>query len=453
MRKLYLVIGLILLFTSCASKRLTKKASKFDQAGLYEDAASYYYLAVKKNPANVDAKLGLRKTGQQSLDKKLGDFMDVYKQADYQQAVYKYIVADDYFNKLKSVAVELVFPESYKSYYDEAKGDFLNKKYIEGLDLLNREQFSEAKTIFEEIKKIDGSYKDVGGKYIIARYEPVYRQANQLMDNRLYRQAYYKFNEVLSGAGEYKQVLALKDEAHEKATITILATDFTFTQGSQKSVASALSAKVREQLLKSQNPFIRLIDPTSLGVNLYENGKINLQTANLAGIKAILSASVSEMTTSEGQLKKTTQRGYLKEITKETNSAGEEVEKVTYHKTEYFEYENQNQARLGLSFRLTATGDGVVMLSDMFTLSNTDNVHYATYSGDKKRLVPGYWKKKDSKSPEDIVKDNRMEVNALKSLLSANQQLKPTAQLMGELVDQFANRIAEKIDKYNPEKQ
>ncbi|MBM3436902.1 MAG: hypothetical protein FJY07_11880 [Bacteroidetes bacterium] len=453
MKKICLFISILLLLSACASKRFTKKAAKFEQAGLVEDAASYYYLAVKKNPANVDAKLGLHKTGQQSLDRKLADFMVLYQQGDYQQSVYKYIIADDFFKKLKAVGVDLSFPDSYKSYYEEAKGDFLNKKYIEGVDKLNREEFTDARVIFEEIKKIDGNYKDVQEKFVIARYEPVYREANRLMDDHLYRQAYYKFGEIITGAKEYKQAAALKDEAREKATITILATDFTYSHGSQKAAASALSAKLKDQLLKLNNPFLRLIDPASVGTNLYENGRINMQTANLAGIIAILSGNVSEATTTEGQLKKTTQRGYIKEVTKEKNAAGEEVEKVKYHKTEYFEYENQNQARLGVSFKLTGTETGVVFASDLFTLANTDKVHYATFSGEKKNLVPGYWKNKNSNSQEDKVRDNWGDVQALKSLMNANQQLKPVSLLTGELVDQSAKRIAEKINTYNPEKQ
>jgi hypothetical protein len=451
-KKICLFISFIILFSACASKRFTKKALKFEQAGLYEDAASYYLLAVQKNPANVDAKLGLRKTSQLSLDKKLADFMQLYKQADYQQSVYKYIIADDYYKKVKAAGVELNYPESYKSYYEEAKGDFLNKKYVEGIDKLNREEFTDAKAVFEEIKKIDENYKDVKEKYITAKYEPMYREANHLLDNKLYRQAYYKLNEIINGAKEYKQSATLKDEAREKGTITILATDFTYSQGTQKSAASALTIKLRDELLNSNNPFIRLIDPSSVSINLYENGKINLQTANLAGIKAVLTGNIAEVSGTEGKLNKTTKRGYLKEVIKEKNAAGEEIEKVNYHKIEYFEFEMQNQARFGLNFKLTGTENGEVQVSDMFTLSNTDKIHYATFTGDKKKLVPGYWKNKNSRSPEDIVKDNWNEVNNLKNLLNAKQQIKPVPNLTGELVDQSASRIAGKINNFNPEK-
>ena len=64
MQKYFLLILIVLFASSCASKRYAKKASEFEKAGLYEDAADFYYKSVQKNDKNVEAKLGLRKNGQ-----------------------------------------------------------------------------------------------------------------------------------------------------------------------------------------------------------------------------------------------------------------------------------------------------------------------------------------------------------------------------------------------------
>lgn len=127
MKKILFILSVILLVAGCASKRYTKKAVKFEEAGLYEDAAEYYYQAVKKKDSNVDAKLGLRKTGQLTLDRKLSDFTFTYKQADYKKAVYNFLEAEKYYNKVKAVNVDLDFPDYHREYYEEAKGDYLNK--------------------------------------------------------------------------------------------------------------------------------------------------------------------------------------------------------------------------------------------------------------------------------------------------------------------------------------
>jgi hypothetical protein len=452
MKKILFLLTIILLVAGCASKRNTKKAVKFEQAGLYEDAAEYYYQAVKKKDSNVEAKLGLRKTGQQTLDKKLSDFSYSYKQADYQKAVYNYLESDNYYKKVKAVGVELNFPEYYKEYYEEAKGDYLNKKYIDGMEKLNREDFAAALQVFEEIRKIDANYKDVKDQLIIARYEPMYRDANQYLDNGLYRKAYYAFDNIIKGTGTYKQSVTLKEEALTKGTITILIINFDYPNYSLKDVSSTVSSKVKGNLSKTDNPFIKIIDQSTITSDILQDGKLNLQAANLAGIKAVLSGNIADVNLNKGTVKRTEKRGYLKEVTKTKNDKGEEEEKVNYHKTEYLEFRAENSASIEVSFKLISTENNEIMASDLINLSKSDEMHYATFSGEKKKLVPGYWKSKDRKSPEDIVKDNSSDVNKLRDLLNASKEIRSTTELLDEIMNQSALKISDKIIKYNPEK-
>jgi len=449
MKKILLFLSVILLIAGCASKRYTKKAAKFEEAGLYEDAAAYYYEAVRKKDSNVDAKLGLRKTGQQTLDKKLSEFNIAYKQADYKKAVYNYIDAENYFNKIKAVNVELNFPEYYKEYYEESKNDYLNKKYTDGVDKLNRDDFAAALLVFEEIKKIDGNYKDVKDLYITAKYEPFYREANTNLDNGLYRKAYYTFDNILKGTGGYKQANTLKEEALQKGTITILVTDFQYSNTYTRNTSQAVTSKVRSQLSTSENPFIKIIDVSAINANIYQDGRLNMQAANLSGIKAILTGNVSRVVENTGKLNKTEKRGYIKEVRKVKNDKGEDIDKVEYFKTTYYEYEAENYASVELNFKLISTENNEILVSDLVSLTNNDKMHYASFSGEKKTLVPGYWKYKDRKSPEDNVKDNQSDINRLKNLLNASKDIKSTTELLDEVIKQSVQRISDKVNKYN----
>jgi len=421
MKKTLLLLSIIMLVAGCASKRYTKKAAKFEEAGLYEDAAEYYYQAVKKKDSNVDAKLGLRKNGQLALDRKLADFTSAYKQSDYKKAVYNYLDAEKYYNKIKAVNVDLDFPEYHKEYYAEAKSDYLNKKYADGVDKLNREDFSAALAVLEEMKGIDANYKDVKELYIIAKYEPMYRDANQYLETELYRKAYYTFETIIKGAGSYKQSVALKDEAQEKGTITILVTDLSYTNHRYRETAGKITSDLKGKLSELNNPFLKIIDPSSLNVNIYQNGQINMKAANLAGIKSVLSGSVTSVSSVNGKLNKSEKRGYLKVVTKTKNKEGEEVTTVKYHKTTYMEYQQANKANLALNFKLVSTEDNSVMVSDMISNNNSDKIHYATFGGDKKKLIPGYWKYKDHNSNSDVKKDNKSDVNKLQNLLKVSK--------------------------------
>ena len=452
MKKILLLLSVILLVAGCASKRYTKKAGKFEEAGLYEDAAEYYYQAVKKKDSNVDAKLGLRKNGQLTLDKKLSDFTYAYKRADYKKAVYNYIDAEKYYNKVKSVNVNLNFPEYHKEYYEEAKGDYLNKKYADGIDKLNREDFTAALSVFEEMKGIDANYKDVKDLYITAKYEPMYRDANQYLETGIYRKAYYTFETIIKGAGTYKQSVALKDEAQEKGTITVLVTNISYSNYRYSKSAGTITNDIKGKLSKLNNPFLKIIDPSTLDVNIYENGQMNMQAANLAGIKAVLSGKITRITLSNGKLVKNNKKGYLKEVTKTKNEAGEEIKKVKYIKTNYTEYKQENNASFELNFKMVSTEDNSIMVSDIISKYKSDKIHYAVFSGNKSKLISGYWKYKDRNSEKDVKKDNKTDIKKLQNLLKANKNIKSAQTLLNQIVNNSTKEITNKVNKYNPEK-
>ncbi|MEZ5197228.1 MAG: hypothetical protein R2764_12750 [Bacteroidales bacterium] len=444
-------IFILLILSGCASKKFTKKGDKFEDAGLYEDAAEYYYQAVKKKDSNLDAKIGLRKNGQLLLDQKLSDFNNAYVQGDYKKAVYDFIRAEDYYYKVKAVGVNLEFPEKNREYYQEAKEEYLTVKYSEGIDKLNREDFASAQKVFKEIMDIDPNYKDAKDQFMVAKFEPMYREAIQWLENDLYRKAYYQFESILAVTGQYKQAFILKDEAREKATIRIVVSDFSNASYNYREVSNSLNSKIRGKLSSTNNPFLKIIDPQTLDVNLYDNGIVNMQAANLAGINAVLTGRVEKISEIAGKLNKTQQKGYLKEIRKVKNEAGEEVEKAFYSKTEYFEYNVQNNANLDVSFKLVSTENNEVLVSDLLTMGNSDFAHYATFEGDYKKLVPGHWKSKNGNSPEDVIKDNVSDVRNLRNLMEAKRTAKSPSTLLVELITETTDGITSKVENYNPE--
>ena len=105
----------------CASKRYLKQAYKLDKAGLYSDAANLYYNSLQKNNKNIEAKLGLQRTGQMVLDDKAKDFKSKYENASAKDAVYAYRDADAYHKKVASLGVNLIFDDANQTYYKEVE--------------------------------------------------------------------------------------------------------------------------------------------------------------------------------------------------------------------------------------------------------------------------------------------------------------------------------------------
>lgn len=131
MKHLILLISLIFILCACASKRYVKKASLLENSGLYSDAANNYFNSLQKNINNIDAKLGLKRTGQLVLDDKIENFKSLYQNGSAKEAVYAYRSAEDYLKKIQGVGIKLIFPEEEKNYYREVEDTYLNQIYGE----------------------------------------------------------------------------------------------------------------------------------------------------------------------------------------------------------------------------------------------------------------------------------------------------------------------------------
>ena len=73
---LYPFAVILLLSTQACqnSKHYTKLAQKQEAAGLNKEASESYYTALSKKRANIDAQIGMKKTGQTVLNGMLSEF-------------------------------------------------------------------------------------------------------------------------------------------------------------------------------------------------------------------------------------------------------------------------------------------------------------------------------------------------------------------------------------------
>jgi len=453
MQRLFLFLSIVLFTLSCASKRYARKAEEFENAGLYQDAAEYYYRSVSKNEKNVEAKLGLRENGQKVLEEKLSVFNTSHKNSNHQEAVHAYLEAEGYYNKVKAVGVELSIPRKYENYYEESEKIYLEKRYAEGVNELERENYDKAYRVFDEIRSIDASYKDVDEKFIVARYQPLYERGNDQLENGLYRSAYHTFGQVIEGAGNYKQSLNLRKEALDKGTIDILVPGFYSLNYRTRNDEAAFTNNLKGALNKLDNPFIKLMDASHVAADIFQRGsrEVDHEAASLAGVDAVLKGRILRLSSDEGDLETSEKKGYVKREVERENDQGETVKDHEYYKTEYREYRKKNRATLEISYQLISTDNGEIIVTDQFRLSGEDEVHYAEYKGDDDQLVPGYWTDRNRDHRGDEVRDNNEDVQALRELLDAEKELKTPSELKSALYEQAVGRIVEKVDQYNPE--
>lgn len=456
MNRLFTILLFLLaafIFTGCVSKRLTKKGAKMEQAGLYEQAADFYYQAYTRKNTNIDARLGLKRSGQMVLEKKLTAFKKSYNESKNQEAVYLFLEADKYYQHVTATGVELNFPDYYRDYYNEVKGVYLEDKYYEAMKLLKAENFGEAERLLREIIKLQPEYKDASSQLNIAVYEPLYREAIHNMDYKKYRTAYYIFDRIIKEYGNYKESQDFRVECLNRATISIAVAPVE-SFDNNTTVSGILETKIINEIKALNNPFLRVVEYSAgtKAQNINSAQELNASSSKPKDVDVVLICEIAAYSISKGDLNKEEKRGYLRKDTKVKDEEGNIKTITEYEKVIYYEYKMGRSVKISYSYKLADSRTSELYFADSKTLISADNIYYADYGGDKGSLVPGYWKTKRSESPEDVIHNGNKDISELKSLLESRRVIKTISTLETELFNAVATQISSAVNEYDPEK-
>ncbi|SMO64996.1 hypothetical protein SAMN06265379_10477 [Saccharicrinis carchari] len=461
MKQILLAMSLIFMLAGCASKRYVKKAGLLENSGLYADAADNYFASLQKNINNIDAKLGLQRTGQLVLDDKMEIFKTQYQNGNPKEAVYAFRAADAYYNKLQGVGVKLIFPDEQHAYYKEVEDAFLSGLYREASKALDLEQFTSAEKLFAEILSIDSNYKDAKSKWTTAHYEPMYRNGKELMQNKMYRSAYLVFKDIVAKVKVYHNSLALMNESLKQAKLTIYVSSVNTNFSSYKTLAGQLTNKVVKGINSINSPLYEVIgtgNAISPAKTLtkkafqFDRTKGVVSSQPMPDAKAVFSAQVQKYNVSKGQVVKTEKKGYLKRVEKYVDEKTKlSKEREVYDKVTYYEYQAVNKVALSVSYSVKRTDRDEVPVSDIFNREEKDKMHYAEFKGDYKKLIPGIWKYLSKDSDEDRVYDSASAISSLHKMFENKKTIRSNPELENALTEACVKQITEQIKNYKPE--
>lgn len=460
LRLLLFLTIVILSLTGCASKRHLKNAVKYDEAGLYEDAAQLYMRSLSANRDNIEAKLGLKRTGQMVLDQKVTDFTTYHRNNQHGDAVYAYINAEKYLNQANSLGVRLDFTGNHQAAFLNSRNIYLDGLYQDGLNALKAESFTTAEERFSEILNIDDTYKDARENWVVARFEPVYRDGLDFMNTGLYRRAYFAFHTILSEHGTYKNAMQLREEALAGATITVAVPPFYTANNIHKSVADELRANTISEISALPTPFYKIVNDPILNnlpqISVINDPSIVLALLKSAGMKLsadnILMARVVNYKEYTTNPKRTERPAYIKQTREETNSAGAKQKITEYVKTSFTQVERQSGATLRVEFSMVNLKTGMIVLTDYLNFEDHQEVLYGEYKNNYKNLIPGEWKFANRDDDADKIFDNSRSINELHQLFTAPKDLVTGKQMMTTLLGAAGHQISLRLNAYDPER-
>ncbi len=444
------LVFILALLTGCTgSKPMAKRAEKLDLAGMYSEAAEMYLQSLMRNNNNVDAKIGLRRTGQQVLDDKLGAFFtSMAMGGDKAGAVTAYQEATNYRERVQRMGVMIEIPEHYRADYERVKGAYLMELYEEGQELLSRQDFMGAERVFSRIAKLEPDYRDASSLQTVAYLEPLYRAGKIDLEAGRFRKAYDEFDRIVQRDPGYKDASALRQEAIVRGQYSIAVLPFT-SANKRDDVAAKFQAYAMTALTRTKDPFMRIVDRENMDRILEEqrlglSGVVDEQTAvrvgNLMGAQAVLMGTLIDYRESPGQLRRSTKNGFESYSVQMTNKeTGEKYFETRYKPVKYAEFFQENSVTVSFSYRLVSLETGEVLVSKVVDREVKDHMYYATYDGNRDRLFPA--------SGNNTVELASRARNELRSLIKAPREIKSVAVLGNALVDEATNLLASTIQQ------
>ena len=447
-RLFFLIVLISAVLTSCHnSKHFYKMGVKQEQGGLVSEAAESYYTALQRSRTNVDAQIGMKRTGQLVLNNMLNDFAKQRNFGEYKSAVYAFHQARNYRDRIQSVGVSLLLADFYEKDYQESKSIYLKNLYDEGNKLLEEKKFADAEKRFAEIKQLDPGYKDAGDLGDVAYLEPLYQQGKLAMSLEHYREAYENFEKVISRKSSYKDASALRRECLEKGRFTIALVDFKNASGTP-GMEAKIAAYTLDALTSSKDPFINVVDRENLQNIIHEQhlqmtGIIDENTAvavgELVGAKAILTGTVLSYSEKKGTLRSKQREGYTTYQERVLNKTdGKYYMQTMYRPCNYTEYYNSNSCVVSFQYKLTNIKTGEIIATEIIEKTLNDEVIYGRFEGDANTLWPA-----GQGGPNLNQNDRR----ALQSMMNARQEVKSSGELSNTLFNQISAQMTGVIDK------
>ena len=454
---------IVLLLGSCnGPKKLTKKGDKYQEAGYYQDAIDYYIQALNKDKTYLEAQTQLKSAAREVLNDKTSEFFKAYNTGDYKTSVYTYLEIEEFVDFVNKYNADLTIPNHYSIDYEDAKSKYLDQQFELAGNKMGAEEFEAAESILDEIHKLDPNYKgdEMDKIHEMAKLEPHYRLGKKYLMNEKYRSAYYEFEYVNEHNKDYKDAKFLQEEALNNAQYNIAVYDFQ-NYSNEKGAEELIRGKVIEQIINSNNPFVKIVDRQhSNKINLEQQNAIDgkydrntmIKAGNVLGAQAMLNGKIVQIKQVEGNMEVSSKKAYEKSREKIFDAQLDRHVYITnYKKVRYNEYQQTNFVLVTFQYQLISLETGEILSTRTFTEKKESSVNYAKYNGNYKNLVPGNWKNQGPISEGDEILKSRANVNHLQSKFTSNQNVISTTLLAQQAYGAVVNDIVSAVLAFNPE--
>lgn len=223
-------MSILLIMAGCTTKRMVKQAHQMEMAGMFKDAAELYYRAALNKPRKIEYRTALRRAATMYAEDVSQKIANSYRQGQYENVVYDYTALTNFTSRIRNVGVEIRIENSVVSMFNNARENYLSERYDQGLDLLGKGRFNEARVIFEEIHKLQPNFRDTRTYLNTATLEPIYQRGTSFFGQGNFMAAYKEWANVAQKDPNYKDVRTRMQQAlaerYQEGSVLLMNEDF-----------------------------------------------------------------------------------------------------------------------------------------------------------------------------------------------------------------------------------
>lgn len=443
---IFLLSAVVLLILSgCASKRYVRQAVKYEQAEMYRQAVDNYVFSLRKKfEKNDDARIGLMRAAKRYGDELESKINDAYMALQDNQVVAYFLELQNLQQKTAEFKVDFDVSHKARGQFDEAKIRHLRVTYTKAQEALDKEQFSEAERLFQEVMSIDRNYERAIELHAYASCEPIYREGRRFFDGRLYRSAYYAFGRLLKVNPIYKDAASLQKEALQYAVLTIAIQPFKQAYA-YPFLASEIEQMTKQEFVKQADPLLKIVS-TDYTRRMLEEQRLALQhnlpfdASLVIPVRMFLSGDIKKSVYAVSKINKTERKAFLRY---EDRNRQQKFKKVYY-----LECSQTAHATIQFGYEFIRVENSMVVAADVIEKNYTDKVVYASSEYDQRDLFPGDW----GEGRRDTMYTDQARLSSMRQLFDARSVLTDKTSFEQNFASVAAMDMFKKIRAYDPEK-
>lgn len=442
----FIVVSLLLIVLSaCVSKKYSRIGLKYEQTEMYGLAVDNYITSLQnKDKGNDAARIGLMRSAKRYSDELEQRIDKAYSSLNDNEVVSNYLALQKLSNKADLFQVDIPISPKAQGQFEESKTRHLRVQYAKAQELLDTDRFSEAETYLYEVLQIDKNYERTAELYNFARCEPVYRDAKQMYQSKLYRSAYFILEKLLQINPLYKDAAAMHKESLQYAILTI-AIQPPANYRNYPFLASYIEESTKSLFVTKANPLLKIVSPDYTQQMLNERrlaltNNLPFDASLVIPVRVYLAGNIISSNYSTSKVQTVTKQAYLR--TEDKNK------RIQFKKINYSENSQSAKATIEYKYELLRVENSIVIGFNNVNKTYTDNINYAVSNYDFQDLYPFDVRKGLS----DTIYLDTNRANSFRRIFQARNTLVDKSEFEKDFAKIVSEDVYNKMNYYNPEK-